>query len=103
MHRSSESVNAGRNPHFFAGISKATARSFDRGAYGRVNPSNRWWPTTAWWGATVKADSRRRRWPQASLYSGCPPSQTCIEGRWGWRQELFGVQLSSTRYQRAER
>jgi DNA-binding winged helix-turn-helix (wHTH) protein len=61
--RRSADVNAGRNPRFFGGITKATAKSFDGGAYGRFNPSNRWWPTTAGRAATVKADSRRRRWP----------------------------------------
>ena len=33
-------------------------------------PSIRWWTTTAVYEATVKAVSRRRRWPKASLYSG---------------------------------
>jgi hypothetical protein len=51
-------------------------------ASGRSKSSNRWWPTTAGLAAAVKAASRRRRWPQASLYSGDRPSHPLTEGRW---------------------
>ena len=46
--------------------------------------SNRWWPTTAVRGVAVKAVSRRRRWPQASLYCGSPHSQNRRRGSMSW-------------------
>ena len=49
---------------------------------GALAHSSQWWPTTAGRGAAVKADSRRRRWPQASLYSGSSPSHPRTEDRW---------------------
>jgi len=74
-------VNAGRNPHFFAGITKATENLSTEEHAARSTRRTDGDQRRLGGGATVKADSRRRRWPQASLYSGCPPSQTRIEGR----------------------
>jgi hypothetical protein len=56
--------------------------SVEREQPGALAHSSRWWLTTAGRGAAVKADSRRRRWPQASLYSGFPPSHPRTEDRW---------------------
>src|SRR5947209_465290 len=61
----------------------------------RTLPSNPWWPTKADRQVPVKAASRQRRWPQASLYRACwsailvPPSLAA--DRQGAPQEAHGA------------